>query len=249
MAAFLNPDSTFAEQAERVLTLYQRICDVRDDRGHGEGDARHVCLNNITMAAGASVSTLRLLHWAKQGGDGVLIQALGLSDPSYIHLVAEDLLRASRLHLLVEYQFQVETLFRDILLALGKDPGNVGFYKLVKELLREIEIGDPDDKRGLLNVPALMRNSMHANGIHHGYKGLNTEEVIDGVEFRFEHGKRVQCGSWYHIDVALTASINVVDEILGTSSVVDLGCIPDEYAVQRSAEETRTQRVGEPDDL
>lgn len=76
MDAFLNPDSTFAEQADRVLALYRRIGEVRDDHGHDEDDARHVCLNNIMMAANASVSTLRLLHWAKQGGDGVLSQAL-----------------------------------------------------------------------------------------------------------------------------------------------------------------------------
>ena len=237
MDTFLNPDATFAEQADRVLAFYQRIGEVRDDHGHDEDDARRVCLNNIMMAANASVSTLRLLHWAKQGGDGVLIQALRLSDPNYINLVAEDLLRASRLHLLVESQFQVETLFRDILLALEKHPSKPGFYHVATELLKVVGIADSDVKLRLLNVPALMRNSMHANGIHHGYQGRDTMEVIDGIEFRFEHSKRVQCGSWHHIAAALTGSINLVDEILSAPRVAGLDRIPDEYAVQRSAEE------------
>ncbi len=236
MDTFLNPDATFAEQADRVLALYQRIGEVRDDHGHDEDDARHVCLNNIMMAANASVSTLRLLHWAKQGGDGVLIQALGLTRPDYINLVAEDLLRASRLHLLVEFQFQVETLFRDIMLVLEQHPGKTGFYNLASELLQIIEIGDGDAKLRLLNVPALMRNSMHTNGIHHGHRSEDTVEVIDGIEFRFDHGKRVQCGSWYHIAAALTGSINVIDDILSAPRLAGLGHIPDEYAVQRSAE-------------
>ena len=160
-----------------------------------------------------------------------------LSDPNYINLVAEDLLRASRLHLLVESQFQVETLFRDILLVLEKHPSKPGFYQVAAELLNVVGIGDSGVKLGLLNVPALMRNSMHTNGIHHGYQGRDTVEVIDGIEFRFEHGKRVQCGGWHHVAIALTESISLVDEILSAPRVAGLDRIPDECAVQRSAEE------------
>lgn len=229
---FVNPDATFAQQADRVYGLYQQVADIRDKHGAGDTDARRVNLNNVMMAANAATSTLRLMAWAKQGGDVVLIQALGLAKPEYINPVAEDLLRSSRLFLLTESQFQIETLFRNILLALAKPAGKQGFYNVAKDVLAAAGVADPATKLRILNVPALMRNSMHANGIHYGWKGSDTIEVIKGVEFRFEHGKRVQCGSWYHIVTALSASFEVVYEILGSAAVSALGVIPDAYAKQ-----------------
>jgi hypothetical protein len=102
---FENPDPTFAHQADRVHGLYQLVADVRDKHTSDETDARRVNLNNIMMAANAATATLRLLSWAKQGGETTLIQALGLSKAEYINFIAEDLLRSTRLFLLLESQF------------------------------------------------------------------------------------------------------------------------------------------------
>lgn len=228
----VNPDASFAQQADRVFGFYQLVADIRDKHRAGDTDARRVNLNNVMMAANAATSTLRLMAWAKQGGDGILIQALGLAKPEYINPVAEDLLRSNRLFLLNESQFQIETLFRNILLALAKPAGKQGFYNVAEDVLAAASVADPATKLRILNVPALMRNSMHANGVHHGWKGSDTIEVIKGVEFRFEHGKRVQCGSWYHIVTALSASFEIVDEILGSAPVSALRVIPDAYAEQ-----------------
>lgn len=230
--AIVNPDATFAEQANRVDTLYQRVGDIRDRNSSSETDARRVNLNNVMMAANASMATLRLLDWAKQGGEGVLIIGLGLAKPEYINPVAEDLLRASRHFLLLESQFQTETLFRNILLSLGQPADKQGYYNVSRDVLSAAGLSDLDRKLRVLNVPALMRNSMHSNGIHHGWKASDTIEVINGVEFRFEHGKRVQCGGWYHIVTALVASFDVVDELLGSKPIKQIAEIPDRYSKQ-----------------
>jgi hypothetical protein len=229
---FVNPDPNFAQQADHVQGLYQQVADVRDRHGAAETDARRVNLNNVMMAANAATATLRLMAWAKEGGDGVLIRALGLARPEYINLVAEDLLRSSRLFLLVESQFQIETLFRNVLLALGRPASKQGFYNVADDVLAAAGVAQPAVKLRVLNVPALMRNSMHANGVHHGWKGSDTIESIKGVEFRFEHGRRVQCGSWYHIVTALSAGFEIVDEVLGSGPILALKIIPDVYAAQ-----------------
>ena len=239
--AFANPDPTYGHQADRVLKLYEFATGVRDKHGTGDTDTRRVSLNNIAMAANAATATLRLLDWAKKDGEEEMTKALGLSKPEYIAFVAEDLLRASRLWLIVESQFQIETAFRNILAALGKVASTQGFYNLAKDILTVTGIADAARKRKLLNVAALMRNSMHANGIHHGWKNLDTIENIAGVEFRFEHGKRVQCGSWFHIVTALTASLEVLDEILSASAVREIVSIPDTYAVQKADEQSKGQ--------
>jgi hypothetical protein len=233
VSTFSNPDPSFAAQADRVYALYQFIGDVRDRRPLRDTDARCVCLNNIMRAANASVATLRLLHWVQQGADGLLIEALGLASPEYVNLVAEDLLRASRLHLLIEAQFQIEALFRAMLTALGRRPGIEGFFRLAEDLLREVKFPEPEATLRILHVPALMRNSMHANGVHYGYRGTDTVEIINGVEFRFEHGRSVQCGSWYHIATALTATVGIIEQLLAMPAVVALPDVPDAHAVQR----------------
>jgi hypothetical protein len=153
--AFMNPDATFLQQAGRVNTLYQRVGDIRDRSSSSETDARRVNLNNVMMTANASMATLRLLNWAKRDGDGVLIQALGLARPEYINLVAEDLLRSSRLFLLLESQFQIETLFRNILLALGRRADKRGYYNVAKDVIATAGLADRDLKLRVPNVPAL----------------------------------------------------------------------------------------------
>jgi hypothetical protein len=55
---------------------------------------------------------------------------------------------------------------------------------------------------------------------------------VNGVEFRVEHRKRVQCGSWYHIVTALTGSLDAVNDVFATPSVSSLNLILDEYSVQ-----------------
>lgn len=231
--AFVNPDATFAAQAARVNSLLGRIADLRDKYGTEEKDARRVNLNNLMMAANAAETILRMLAWAKErGGEATIISGLQLTKPEYINIVAEDLLRSSRLFLLLESQFQTEALFRNILLALGRPSGKTGYYAVADEMLSVSSVADKDGKLKILNVPAMMRNSMHANGIHHGYKGSNTVEMINGVEFRFEHEKSVQCGSWYHIVTALSAALGVVDSILASATIGAVKLIPDKYAEQ-----------------
>ncbi len=233
---FANPDATFAQQAERVFAFYQQAVDIREKHAAGDNDTRRVSLNNIAMAANAATSALRLMHWAKHGGEGLLIQALGLAKPEYINPVADDLLRASRLFLLLESQFQMETAFRNILLALGQPATRQGFHNVADAVLKAVAVADPDLKLRVLNVPALLRNSMHANGVHHGWKGTDTVETIEGAEFRFQHGKRVQCGSWYHIVTALSASLEIVDAVFSSAVIQKLANIPDVYAEQKAAE-------------
>jgi hypothetical protein len=237
MSTFVNPDKSYEEQANRVYAFYDKVGEIRDRFSMGETDARRVNLNNIMMAANAAVATLRLMSWASTQGEAVMTQALRLSKPEYISFVAEDLLRSSKLFLLLETQFQTETLFKNILRELGSPTTKQGYYNIAESVLLTTGVPDPKDKLKILNVPALMRNSMHANGIHHGWKGSNTVELIDGIEFRFEDGKRVQCGNWIHIITALTATIRIVEEVLASQAVASLKMIPDTYAVELASEQ------------
>ena len=234
---FINPDKTYAEQADRVYTFYDIVGELRDRFGTEETDARKVNLNNIMMAANASIVTLRLMDWTHFQGQDILTQALRLTKPEYLTFVVDDLLRSSRLFLLLESQFQIESLFRNILRELGLSVTQQGYYNVANSILQHLGIADLSQKLAILNVPALMRNSMHANGIHHGWRGSSTSIVIDGIEFKFEHEKKVECGSWLHIVTALKASMKIIEEILTCTAISSLEVVHDTYSKQKSTED------------
>lgn len=61
------------------------------------------------------------------------------------------------------------------------------------------------------NTPALIRNSLHANGIHHGHGGRLSSITLDGYTFSFDHEKKVTSGGWGHIVLACNEAITAVD--------------------------------------
>jgi len=228
---------SFGQQADRVHLLDQQVADVRDQYGHGEVDARRVNLNNILMATGAEIATLRLFHWIRfEGGERAFMDGLRIADHANIRPMAEDMLRVGKHFLLLEAQFQIETLLRNIHLTTLGSTGPSGFYNLAKQAVAFAGLSEPDEKLERLNLPALIRNSKHSNGIHDGYKGRSTSVVVDGVEFLFEHGKAVRCGHLVHIVIALSSSVQVVEQILTSEPISGLALIPDRYAQLAASE-------------
>jgi hypothetical protein len=72
-------------------------------------------------------------------------------------------------------------------------------------------------------VPAWLRNTLHANGIHYWPDKTIT---IDGMEYIFERGKRINCGSWNHIFHAIRSSLKVYEEIFMSKRVREIEYIP-----------------------
>jgi hypothetical protein len=153
---FVNPDATLLDQANRVQALHESICDLWDALGKGEPDARHVNLNNICMATNAALGTLRLWHAAVADEGKGLAVMLGC-EQSHLNMIQEDMLRAAKLFLLLEFQFQTETLYATVTKAVGASPAKMGFYNIAKATLEAVGLADADAKLGILTVPAKMR--------------------------------------------------------------------------------------------
>src|SRR5687768_9331053 len=68
-------------------------------------------------------------------------------------------------------------------------------------------VGLPLDRMEILNTPARIRNSLHANGIHHRqHPGETARVTINGVLYEFIDRNPVTCASWEHIAHALKSS-------------------------------------------
>jgi hypothetical protein len=223
-----NIDATYGHSADRVQRLHIQVSDLLALYSGQSTDARRVNLNNILMATGAAQATLRLIQWAFDTGGDPLVKILKLSRPEYLSFVSEDMLRSSKHFLLLEGQFQIEALFYNILRALGVAKPPRGFYKIASAVVNEAALSQPADKVSSLNVAALMRNSMHANGVHSG--STIVRKTINGLDYVFEPGKPVSCAHWAHVTTALSASIGIVDEILRSQKVSACRDIPDLYS-------------------
>ena len=65
----------------------------------------------------------------------------------------------------------------------------------------------------------MIRNSLHSNGFHYGYRGSSFQAQVDGLMFQFDHGKQVECAGWWHIIHALNAVAAIIEEILNAPAI------------------------------
>ena len=158
-------------------------------------------------------------------------QLLGLDkvDGKSVQLMGDSLNKTSKLSLILLGQFQIENCIANICNALGVESNSMGFYNKADALLSHCGLGQ--DELDVLNTGAQIRNSLHSNGIHHGYRGSNFHSELNGVHYDFTDGQKVSCASYPHIAHALECSLEVLDDVFSAREVKShASLIPDAYA-------------------
>lgn len=179
-------------------------------------DIRTVCFSNVRHICYSSISLTNLLDSWVVGDDlirSIIPQILWLQDVNKknVDILWNDIAHNNKLSLVILSQFQIEHLItslwvtKKIFLEWSKD----GFYLKSKKMIKYLSLDNW--YLDFLNVPGLIRNSLHSNGIHY-WPDLNVE--IDSINYNFKHGKKVSCASMAHITHALEKSIKILDEII-----------------------------------
>ncbi len=208
----VTPMNSYADVADNLKVLAERFADIRVQLGYSMLDARSRALHEGRNIIQASLAIVNILS-AGQKKTVDLPRLIGLTQGSL--QVAADLLdNTSRQMLLTLIQFKLETLFRNVLVGLGVTDPPQAYYRLTGKLLDSISVADKTRARAVLQVPALIRNSLHSNGYHHGYQGSSTSIELDGERFDFIDGQQVECAGWKHIILAFMAVLAIVEEIL-----------------------------------
>ncbi len=221
------------EAAERVVALSNRL--LEGSRPYSDTDARGVALRNCRVCALSCTMVLNILGHLEAGSitSDQFEKLVGLTTGTS-HAAARALAKMTRLGFITLFVFPIENLFKNLLRGLGKEPPK-GYYDIACAALESVSVNDPDSKLGILNTPALIRNSLHANGIHYGYKDSSTSINIGGVVFDFAHGRPVRCAGWGHIVHALDAVLAVAMEIISTPEIKALkDPIQDQYASEQA---------------
>ncbi len=214
--------ASHSEQAECVASLVAKIEDVRTRFGYSDQDARSVALNNVRSIAYATQMTLNLLDSWCIGNETVraaIPQLLGFTSVTErsVKVAGDALHKTTKLSLVLLGQFQIENCLRNLARELNVRTPGQGFFSLAESLVALLGLsGSLVDE---LNVAALIRNSLHGNGIHSGYQGRDTVTTLDKVTYEFRHQQRVSCAAVEHIAHALESSIGILATVFGTPKV------------------------------
>jgi hypothetical protein len=226
---YAEPKS-YKESADMVLCLADLILAIKKTGGYSDEDARSVALTNCRLISLHAVMVLNVLTVGEQrriSGDDFR-KLVGMTSGT-AQDAADILEKTTRLGFVVLFQFQVENLLKNIYRAATGQEAPQGYYNVAHAFTQQLP--DPPRKMDLLYLPALIRNSLHANGIHHGYNGQSTTIEIDGSRFEFKHKQKVSCAGWGHLAVAFNATLGVVEEILALPEVKALADpVMDRYA-------------------
>jgi hypothetical protein len=223
------------DDAECIMHLIENCNNLINKHRYPDNDTRTSSLVNIRLVSYSNIGITNLLDSWSKGDDTVkqiIPQLLGLTqvNSKSVQLMGSSLHKTSKLSLILLGQFQIENCIVNIGNALGIKSKSPGFYNKANALLTHL--GLDKSKLDILNTGAQIRNSLHSNGIHHGYKGADFNSNLKGVQYDFIDGQKVSCASFPHIAHALECSVEIIDEIYSTPLLkAYTSLIPDAYAM------------------
>lgn len=219
-----------AESWEERLLQLQTIKDkcnrILEKLGIPEDDARAQGMVHVRQLCNTIAAVpIKLLQNAERPSNIPSILALlGLNNTKGLKSCLTDLNKNSKTSFLTMVQFSLENCIVQVIGAIGEGRPCNKFSKDAKLIIELCSIADPEQKKlDLLMVPAWLRNTLHANGIH---SGRSKTVIIYGAEYVFEKDKRINCGSWSHIFHTVLNSLNVYEEILTSEKVRTIQRIP-----------------------
>lgn len=229
-------ESSYKDHAKCIKSLVDTCTTIIDKHKYSDEDIRTIAFANIRSIGCSSILITNLLDsWTI--GDEIIRQSIpqliGLTEVTEksVKLARESLQKTTKLSLILLSQFQIENFLHRVANAIGCTLKGNGFYNKISNLITflGLDINLVDE----LNVPALIRNSLHSNGIHRAYKNKDFEINLDGVDYEFIHAKKVSCASMPHIAHALENSVRILDQILDHKKIKDYkNEINDEYRIQ-----------------
>ncbi len=219
---------TFDELLTAFSTLVTKIQVLREKLSFPDEDARQIALYGLQEILVGFGLTAHSIIWQRTSDDVIksfqnkaVIE--GKTDEDVLSIVE----KTWRLSLITLCHFKIDSLFQNLLKALGQEPGKNGFSKNKKNLMKKITPPEPEEVNKVLNTLTHIRNSLHNNGIHRG----DTCDPIEllGCAYEFETDKVVCCASFWHIFTALDCSIDVIEQILFAPEIQALPKVNDLY--------------------
>lgn len=216
---------TWKERGLRVKALQKKCKIILEKLDLPRDDARALGIIHVgSLCSTLAELPLRLFHEAEsREGPPRLMKVLGFRTVDDMETVLSDLVLNALIAWVTTTQFALENCVESVLDAIPGEKKRGGFSKGVRRLMQVANLENLDTKYEILMVPAWIRNSLHAVGIHNGG---NKRVDIDGAQYVFEKGERVACASWSHIFHAYNHGLDIYEEMLCSPMVKAIARIP-----------------------
>ena len=212
-----NELSSYRECSKSLGDLADLIETIRDAEPYAHSDARYSTLRHCREAviSARMVVTALANFQEKSLSRDQFEQLFGAGPPDE---ASKKLSESLRLGLTVLCQFQIEHLFKCMLQALGHS-SPTGYYMIAQQLTRSVTLTDSSRAFRVLYTAAILRNSLHSNCVHTDPRNSTWVEEIDGFEFKFIKGQKVDCAGWNHILHLYRHVFTIVQQVVGSSEV------------------------------
>jgi hypothetical protein len=211
---------SYRDLAVILAEIAQRLDEIRAKGSYLSSDARYRALLEAKTIVNVTLATINILALGEEHKVN-LASLIGLVKGT-TQAAANDIDNVTRASVVTLFQFKIETLFKNLLINLGMIEPPQGYYNIKHELFKRITLKDKERKEQSLEVLALIRNSLHSNGYHFGYKASCSRIELSGEIFMFEHTKQVNCAGWKHITCAINWTLTVIEEILDSPEICQL---------------------------
>ena len=213
---------TLAKSWKKIGLQMQKVKDkcnlIIDHLDLSQDDARTLGIIHVRQFCNTlAVTAIRIQQVAENKNNlPILGRLFGVQDFAALKSILSDLNPNFKTSFVTMVQFALENCIERVLESLPGEQGLNNFSRTSKRLIEFLQLEDPIRKHELVMVPAWIRNTLHAGGIH---KKPDKRVVIDGEAYVFKKNKRFKCASWSHIFHAFLHSLYVYEEILCSEPV------------------------------
>jgi len=210
--------NTWSERGLQIQEIKDKCNSIIDNLNLDEGDVRIQGMIHVRQLCNTLAAIPIKLQQNAENPNSIpaVLSLLGLSNSDDLSSVLQDFNANAKAGFITTVQFALENCIVCIIEAIPRvDPQN-GFGQNARVIIELGEIPQAEQKLDLMMLPAWIRNTLHANGIHN--RSNRTIEV-DGESYIFERGQRISCGTWSHLFHAIFHSLAVVEEIFMSDKI------------------------------
>jgi len=184
-------------------------------------DARVLGVVHIRQFCNTLVAVpLQLQHNAENRNNiPVIMRMPGLRRMEDLRSCLGDLNKNSKISFVTMAQFAFENCIGKVLEAIPNEKKLGSFSRSSKRIIDVARLKDAKNKHDLIMVPAWIRNTLHAGGIH---EQADKTVVVDGEPFVFQKGQRFECATWSHVLYVFLHCLDVYEEILISKKVKEI---------------------------
>lgn len=202
----------------QLQSIKDKCNDIIDALNLPKDDARNQAMVHVRQFCNTLAAVpIKLSQNAEIGNNvPIIMTLLGLTKKDDLKSCLGDLNHNSKASFVTMVQFALENCVVRILHAMPGEPDQGNFKASCQRLLTVAGLSNASAKHQILLVPAWIRNSLHAAGIH---GRASKTVVIDGEPYEFKKGGRICCASWSHLFHAFRNGLDIYEEVLTSSSV------------------------------